>query len=168
MIVRPLRFMPLAVAATLGCTSMLPPGQARLENASRIPPALCDDATPAERATRVLGTRGLFGVELSRETFLSSKSYTRSRPAGVELRYAAPPAVTTAWFQRELECHQADVVLGRVAARDDDPYAAPDVWLAVDVTTAGSAMVVEVRAEDREAAAAILERARRLQRSQVR
>ena len=79
---------------------------------------------------------------------------------GARLRYAAPAGVTAAWFQRELECHEADVVLGRAPARRDDPYVSPDEWLEIEVGTAGSALVVEVRARDRDAAAAAVQRAR--------
>jgi hypothetical protein len=90
------------------------------------------------------------------------KGYPDDHLVGARLRYAAPPGVTAAWFQRELECHQAEVVLGRAPARDDDPYVSADEWLEIEVGTAGSALVVEVRARGRDAAAAAAERARRL------
>jgi hypothetical protein len=133
-----------------------------MERARSLPAVQCADVTPAEREAQILGVSGLLGVDPLTTTVRRAKHADGTRLAGTVLRYAAPPAVTPAWFQRELECHAADVALGRVPARDDDPYVSPAAWLDFEVATAGSALVITVRAPDSEAAADTIERARRL------
>jgi hypothetical protein len=158
-----------ALTCAPSCTPFTAPAEARIELASRIPRAQCDDAAPGDRAAQVLGMPGLLGVAPLTATVRRYKGMDESRLLGVEIRYAAPPGVTPMWLQRELECHQADVVLGRAPARADDPYVAPDEWLGLDVGAAGSALVVQVSAASRRAATASVERARRLYaRAQVR
>ena len=75
----------------------------------------------------------------------------------------APRGTTAAWLRRELECHQSEVVLGRVPLADNDPYAIPNEWLDIAVQEEGHAFVVETRAPSRSAAEAALERAKRFQ-----
>jgi hypothetical protein len=157
------------LACAPSCAPFTAPAEARIEQARHVPGAQCDDASPADRAAQVLGLRGLLDVAPLIATVRKYKGMEGSRLVGVEIRYAAPPGVTPMWLQRELECHQADVVLGRAPARPDDPYVAPDEWLALDVGAVGSALVVQVSAASRGAATASVERARRLYaRAQVR
>jgi hypothetical protein len=81
---------------------------------------------------------------------------------GAQLRVAAAPGITEAWFQRVLECHQADVLLARASPLRDDPFAVQDRWLDIAVRRAGSSMLIEVRTDNAGAAEELLGRARRL------
>jgi hypothetical protein len=146
------------------CTPMARLAEVRMERARGIPHVQCDDVTAAARAEQVLGMRGILGVEPLTVTRHRSKGRDESRLVGLEIRYAAPPGVTTAWLQRQLECHQAEVILGRAPAREDDPFVSPEEWLELAVGDGGSVLVVQIAAQSQETATASAERARRLHR----
>ncbi len=61
---------------------------------------------------------------------------------------------------RGLECHEANVALGRTPPFADDPYTLPDRWLSIDVDSDGDGFAVHVRADDFRDAGRVLERAR--------
>jgi hypothetical protein len=157
-----LRFFAALSACALSCAPVASPAQIRLEQAKSIAATRCEGTAPGERVARLLGAPGLLGVEPLIATVPSYKGPNESRLVGAALRYTAPPGVTPTWLQRDLECHQADVVLGRTPLRADDPYVAPDDWLGIEVTTVGSALVIQVRARSHEGAEAAITRARRL------
>ncbi|HEY8072589.1 MAG TPA: hypothetical protein VIF62_00725, partial [Labilithrix sp.] len=83
------------------------------------------------------------------------------RLRGVRIHLRPMPGATRETLVRALECHEALVVLGRVAAASDDPYAVPGRWLSIDVTSVGDGFVALVESDDHEAAAEALERAKR-------
>lgn len=79
--------------------------------------------------------------------------------SGASLYVAAPPGVSEAYLERALSCHAS----GRATANHDgDPLRVPGVD-DVDVTAAGPSMRIAITGFDREAADAILERARALE-----
>lgn len=90
----------------------------------------------------------------------SSKIPGATRRDGARLTLAAPPGLTGAFLQRQLECHQTDVVLGLQGSRADDPFVLPEAWVNIRVFERGSSLVVELRAEQPEGAR-LVERAAR-------
>jgi hypothetical protein len=134
----------------------------------------CADLQPAQRAALVLAKPEAVLVDAALGERKPSDGFPHGFPKGqppptllgATLRIAAPHGATAAWLQRELECHQSEVVLGRVRLTDNDPYAIPNDWLDIAVTEQGNGFVVETRAASRSAAEAALERAMRFQAAQ--
>jgi hypothetical protein len=145
------------------CASTELVAQNRIARAESLPPAQCADAMPAERTTRLLARPEVLEVEPAVDVQRRTKGVPSSRVTGANLRFAAPPGVSSAWLQREIECHQAEVALGLASAADNDPYVLPNDWLEIQVHEKGSSFVVATRAGTREAAAAALDRAKRFQ-----
>jgi hypothetical protein len=66
---------------------------------------------------------------------------------------------------RALECHEANVVLGRATAVADDPYVLADRWLDIEVTSEGDSFVALVTTDDFNDAREVLARAKRFANS---
>ncbi len=157
-----LQFSSVVVALTLtGCAELISPAGKR-ERALAIPAAQCDGASADERARRLLEDTALVTAEPLTVSRRTSKGQYETRLLGAELRYVARASVTAGHLQAEIECHQADVALGRVTGREPDPFVAEGEWLDIDADAAGSALRVRVLAAGREEASAIAARARAL------
>jgi hypothetical protein len=142
-----------------------------------IPGLIPDTSTPADHAREIEPRCEGFAEEriaplLSASTFDAVEpaySYVKSGPddhearlRGARLKVKPLPAFSSKEaLARVVECHEARVTLGRVAAPADDPYVLPGYWLDVDVDSEGDGFVVLVRADGIHAAQQVLERARR-------
>ncbi len=134
-----------------------------------------DTRTPAERANALAPRcRGFEAgaAQASSTTFVESAepSYARVpggpnanefRLRGAKIHLQPMPGATRETLVRALECHEALVVLGQASSAEDDPYVLPGKWLAIDVASAGDGFVVVVESDDHDAAAAVLDRAKR-------
>src|SRR5262245_59939853 len=111
-----------------------------------------DTPTPADFARAVEPKcRNVGEVQTVIDSVEPALSYTLGGPNGREAhmrgaRIHLQPLAgqTREALARALECHEAAVVLGRAAARPDDPYVLPDRWLAIDVASEDDGFVVLV------------------------
>jgi hypothetical protein len=83
---------------------------------------------------------------------------------GARIHLRPLPAMSRESIQRQLECHQVQVVLGAAPAPPDDPYILPGRWVDIDVDSEGDGFVAQVRVDVFADAKEILERARRFAR----
>lgn len=83
-----------------------------------------------------------------------------ARLRGARIRVRPLPGATRESITRILQCHEARVVTGVVAAAPADPYTLPERWLTIDVDSESDAFVVQVTTDDLADARRVLERAR--------
>ena len=95
-------------------------------------------------------------------------SYVQSGPVdhearlrGARIHVKPMPGFSKESLERNVECHQARVVLQQVAAAPDDPYVLADNWLDIDVDSEGDGFVILVRADSIDVARRVLDRAQR-------
>ncbi len=145
----------------LGCAGARTEADTSLAKARSLPPALCADASAAERVVAL--DRLPLPLSVDREIHGNIATKVTSIPAryGTTLVVPAPASVSPAWLQRTITCHQADVALGDTQPRADDPFAVPADWLQVDVRADGATLVVRLEPTDRGHSAEVLDRARR-------
>ncbi len=93
---------------------------------------------------------------------VNSGNGREARMHGAELRLRPLPGMTPELVAHDLECHSAELVLGRApgTARPDDPYFLPDGWVKISVRSDDAGFVVALDGEDIEQAKEILARAR--------
>ncbi|HEY1696036.1 MAG TPA: hypothetical protein VGG39_27905 [Polyangiaceae bacterium] len=122
-------------------------------------PLLPDVRTPADRAREMSPRCRGFAEDaasplLARATIDSVEpaySYVQSGPGDREARlrgariHVRPlPGLSRESIARALECHESRVVLGEVAASEQDPYVLAGHWLDVDADSEGDGFVVQV------------------------
>lgn len=84
-----------------------------------------------------------------------------ARLRGARLHLRPAPGASPESLTRALECHEANVVLGRTRSPIDDPYVLADRWLDIKVASEGDSFVTLVTTDDFDAAQEILARAKR-------
>lgn len=94
-------------------------------------------------------------------SYVASANDRVPRLRGARLRVRPEPSVSTESLQRTLECHEARVTMGAVAALSDDPFALPGTWLDINATSTGDGFVVAILVDNHEKAQQVLDRARR-------
>jgi hypothetical protein len=147
-----------------------------LVGCSGIPFLVPDTRTAADRAGEVEPKCKGFGEETGTPLLSASivdsvepaYSHVQSGPVdreavlrGASLHIKPLPGFSRESLTRNLECHEARVMLGRVAARADDPYVLAGNWLDIDVDSEGDGFVIQVRADSIDVARQVLERAQR-------
>ena len=139
------------VAFGAGCATQVTAVKDPVAHANALLPALCGDVSAAERAAVVLAMPNAVAVEAAAGIRRPTEGFPRGFPKGPKapnlqgatLQFAAGHGVTTAWLQRQLECHQSEVVTGRAPLTANDPYVLPEGWLDIRVKEQGSVFVVE-------------------------
>ncbi|HZU83470.1 MAG TPA: hypothetical protein VE987_11160 [Polyangiaceae bacterium] len=153
------------LAAALAASASLP-------GCSIVDALLPDARTPTTRAQEVVAWCAEFPEDsVARrslvETVEPAYSYVHAamlrepRLRGARLRLRPAPGLSREALERGLQCHQARVLLGMAAARDEDPYFLPGVWLDIEADSEGAAFEVAVRATAYADAQEVLQRARR-------
>jgi hypothetical protein len=147
-----------------------------LSGCSGIPFLSPDVRTAADRARDVEPKCNGFGEEaaaplLSRSIVDSvdpAYSYVQSGPVdhearlrGARIHVKPMPGFSKESLERNVECHQARVVLQQVTAPPDDPYVLADNWLDIDVDSEGDGFVILVRADSIDVARRVLDKAQR-------
>jgi hypothetical protein len=106
------------------------------------------------------------------DTVEPASSYVSSGPVdrqailrGARIHLRPLPAVSRESLQRDLECHQVRVTLGRLQGPADDPYVLPGRWVDIDVDSEGDGFVALVRTDKLDDAKELLGRARRFARA---
>jgi hypothetical protein len=141
-----------------------------------VPGLTPDTRTPADHAREIMVRCSPFAEErvvplLSSSAFdlvQPAFSYVKSGPndrearlRGARLQIKPLPGFSREELARNLECHEARVILGESAAPASDPFVLPENWLDIDVDSTGDGFVVLVRTDEMTAARRVLERARR-------
>jgi hypothetical protein len=151
----------LAACLLAACLPAATQADTRRERAEEHRGPRCADASPADRAARLLDRATLLAVEPATATVQAGHGNREARLRGARLRYVAPPTATPAFLEHTIDCHQADVALGLVAPAPDDPFVLPDSWLTVEVRADHGDLVIELRGHDHATATEVLHRARR-------
>jgi hypothetical protein len=84
-----------------------------------------------------------------------------ARLRGARLRVRPPPGKTHETLTWALECHQANVVMGRTSPTANDPYVLEGRWLDIEVASEGDSFVALATTDDFNDAQEILARAKR-------
>jgi len=142
-------------------------------------PLLPDARTPADRAHQLDARCKGGGEERVAAIFAPSTvdsvapsySYVQSgndravRLRGAEIHLRPLAGFARESLARDLECHEARVVLGAAAPRADDPFVLPGRWVEIDVNSEGDGFVVLARVDEIDSARELLARAQRTYRS---
>jgi hypothetical protein len=135
-----------------------------------------DVRTPADRARELESRCTRFSEEASSRMLAPSLveavepaySYVSSGPVdrqarlrGARFHLRPVGDLSRELLQRNLECHQARVVLGTTPEFQSDPYVLPGRWLDIDADSDGDGFVVAVKADALSDARDVLARARR-------
>ena len=108
---------------------------------------------------RIYGPDVVLRVEPEEFWVQSGRSDRAVRLAGAKLHLRPLPGVTAELLARGLKCREARVVLGREPAAPNEPYALPDSWVKIDVSSGDGSFVVGLEAEDIDHAKVVLARA---------
>ncbi len=114
-----------------------------------------------ETAAPLLARSAIDSVEPAYSHVQSGPVSQEARLRGARLHVRPLPGLSREAMDRSLECHEARVMLGRVAAGPDDPYVLEGNWLDIDVDSEGDGFVVSVLGGDADTARRVLERAKR-------
>ena len=150
-----------AVACAAGCAGvpfLLPDTRGPADEARAIEPR-CAGFTE-EAAAPMLSPAAIDAVEPAYSYVKAGPDDHEARLRGARIRIKPLPGFSREALARHLECHEARVTLGRVAARADDPYVLPGTWLDIDVDSEGDGFVVLVRTDEIALARRVLERGR--------
>jgi hypothetical protein len=152
-----------ALAAVLvGCSGvpfLAPDTRTPADYARKIEPK-CKDFSE-QSVARVLSPDVVDSVDPAYSYVNSGPIDREARLRGARIRVKPLPGLSRETIARSVECHEARVALGQVAALPDDPYVLPDQWLDIDVESEGDGFAILVRADEIDAARRALERARR-------
>ena len=143
-----------------GCTPARSPEQGRIAIARRVASRECRDGLASDRATRILALRGVDRVEpliVERRT----KQGVTTEVVGARVALVAAENLSPAYLEREVECHESDVVLGRAAVDEGDPFVLPSEWVDARVHGEGALLLIDLHPVTTEGAAETLARARR-------
>jgi hypothetical protein len=159
-----MRLPVLALASALvGCSGipgLVPDTRTAADHAREVEPK-CKGFGEEEAATPLLSASIVDSVEPAYSHVQSGPVDREARLRGASLHVKPLPGFSRESLTRNLECHEARVMLGRVTALADDPYVLAGNWLDIDVDSDGDGFVVQVRADSIEVARQILDRAQR-------
>jgi hypothetical protein len=116
------------------------------------------DPTPVD--PRLYGPDIIAKVEPYYRHTMGGPNGTESHFAGAQLELRPLPGVTEELLARGLMCRSAQVMLGRVQAAPNEPYALTDAWVKVEVKSGGGVFIVLLISEDPARAREVFERAR--------
>jgi hypothetical protein len=148
------------VCGLVGChvPGLVPDARTPADHALAIEPR-CQGFTE-ERVAPLLSVTAIDSVEPA-YSYVQSGAERQARLRGARITVKPLTGLSREALARIIECHEARVTLGRVAAGVDDPYVLADDWLDIDVDSEGDGFVVLVRADGMYAARRVLEKARR-------
>jgi hypothetical protein len=143
----------------LACTGIIPgvmPHDLRYD-ATKLEHDRCD---PSPVDPRLYGGDIIAKVEPYYRYVMGGPSGGESHLAGAKLELRPLPGVTEELLERGLMCRSAQIMLGRVQAAPNEPYAFMDSWVKIDVEPGHGAFVVTLAPEDSTRAREVLEHAR--------
>jgi hypothetical protein len=143
-----------------GCQPARSPESAREEKARQLSAVECRDGSPEARAQRLHALRTVVAADAMYPE-RPNKPLRASPAIGVRMAVAASDNVAPVFLEHEIECHEADVVLGRTPLTDDDPFVLPAEWVDARVEASGTQLVIELRPASGGAATEVVDRARR-------
>jgi hypothetical protein len=102
------------------------------------------------------------------QSHVQSGNNSETRLLGAKIHVRPLPGLTRELLARELQCHEARVLLGKAPPLVDDPYSAAPAWVDISADSEGNGFAVSVESFDFDTANAELARARRYLASVVR
>ena len=149
-----------AICASLaGCSFFVPSTETAAGRARKIEPK-CGAFTESSVAA-LLSPTAIESVEPAYSYVYGGSNGREAHLRGARIHVRPLPGLSRELVARSLECHEARATLGLATTRTDDPYVLADRWLTIDVDSEGDGFVILVRADDREDARRVLERAGR-------
>ncbi len=94
-------------------------------------------------------------------SYVQSGNDRRANLSGARIHVRPLPGMSPEGLTRDLECHQARVVLAGARPREDDPYVLPGRWVDIDVSSERDGFVVLARVASISDARVVLDRAKR-------
>lgn len=152
--------MAVLLAGGLGvaCAAPRSPEEARIERARLLAAEECREGSAAERASWLASLRG---VEQAGELVeVTRGKHDKTRIVGARITVLAVENIAPAHLQRQIECHESDVVLGKVSLEPSDPFALGSEWVVARVRSAEDRLVVELQPVTPDGVRATVERAR--------
>jgi hypothetical protein len=111
-------------------------------------------------ADALLSPSAVDGVEPA-YSYVQSGNDRRANLAGARIHVRPLPGVSPEGLMRDLECHEARVVLEGGRPREDDPYVLPGQWVDLEVSSERDGFVVLARVTSIADARVVLDRAKR-------
>jgi hypothetical protein len=123
-----LAVLPIA-ALTVACASTFPPG----EKAAEVERIQCDSSAAAENAAVVRSVKVLEAGPIYSYSASNAGDDDLKIVDGAKILVRPPEGVSADRLLRILQCHSAQVWLGRQANVAADPFWLPGTWLNIDV-----------------------------------
>jgi hypothetical protein len=149
----------VVVAACGQAKTFLVPGSKTPEERARELQDKCSGASD-DAIAPLLRPSGIDAVEPAYSYVLGGPNGREARMRGAKLHVKPAEGLTREIIARGLECHEANVVLGRGRELENDPYVLPRRWLDIDDESERSGFAVLVQTNDIDDAKAALARAR--------
>lgn len=156
---RPLLLLAGCLVACSGVPLLVPDTRTAADHAREVQPKCRDFGEAA--ASQMLAPSSIDAVEPAYSYVNSGPVDREPRLRGARIRIKPLAGFSKETIARNLECHEARVLLGQVPAPTDDPYVLPDHWLDIDVESEGDGFAVLVRTDEMDTARQLLARAQR-------
>ena len=137
-----MRCTALFVYGLTGCAFFVNPSRSAVDRGREIYPKC---RMSAEEAIAPLFSKD--GIDSIAPAYMYRPG-TERRLRGVRIVAKPVPGWSPESLARSLECHEARIALGHVAARPDEPYALPIHWISVDVESDGNAFAITLHTPD--------------------
>jgi hypothetical protein len=111
-------------------------------------------------AGSLLSPAAVDGVEPA-YSYVQSGNDRRANLSGARIHVRPLQGMSPEGLTRDLECHEARMVLEGTPPRDDDPYVLPGQWVDIDVSSERDGFVVLARVTSISDAHLVLDRAKR-------
>jgi hypothetical protein len=147
-----------ASALVAGCAAFVPDSRTPVDRARELD-AKCKDVRE-DSAAPLLAPANVDAIEPAYAYVSGGPNGRDAHLRGARIRVKPLAGATRESLTRILQCHQAHVVGGSVAAAPGDPYSLPERWLAIDVESESDGFAVLVCSDDLADARRVLERAR--------
>ena len=159
-----IRILPLMILPLLSCALSPVPDTRTPSDFAHAMDSKCRDFTESQVAP-LLASSSIDSVDAAYVYVMGGPNGRSARLRGARLHLRPSTGATHESLTRVLECHQANVVLGRSALGDYDPWVLPGRWLDVEVASEGDSFVALVTTDDFDDAQKVLARAKRFAES---
>jgi hypothetical protein len=135
------RILIVPAVFTIGCE---PAAKSPVDQAEFMENTRCGPEVKDGDLALVLGGQAIQSVGPLYSTVEGSKTGEESRLRGAIVTVNALQGMSAEWLDRELECHGARLILGRIQSSPDDPFWLPGSTVDVDVRPAKDGFAVGI------------------------
>ena len=141
-----------------GCSFLVTPSLSSVERGREIYPKC--QSSPEEMIAPLFLRDGIDSFAPAYTYLPGGPNGGEHRPKGVRIVARPAPGWSPESLTRSLECHEARIALGHVAARTNEPFALRSHWVSVDVESDGNAFAIVLHTTDFDDAKELAARAR--------